>query len=156
METTHITIAKHVIKSIKDILKTMAGLDAEVGKPFVNKDHSIVAGDVSAVVGITGAMNGTLSLTFPRASAIILVKSMLGDDIQDIEQDMRDAVGELTNMASGQARAGLATEGLTLQGSTPSIITDSSPSIQHRTAGPNVTIPFKIAANEFTVEFCFD
>ena len=56
---------------------------------------------------------------------------MLGDDIQDIIQDVQDAVGEITNMVSGQARAGLAEQGLTFSGSTPSVIMGDNHTIAH-------------------------
>lgn len=149
-----VEIARPFIKATQDILSTMAGITAKPGTPYVKK--SLVAkGDVSAIVGVTGDKTGTIAVSFTRACAIALVKGMLGDDIQDIMQDTQDAVGEVTNMVSGQARAALVGMGITLQGSTPTVIMGDGHIIRHITANPVVAIPFVSEHGELTVEFCF-
>lgn len=81
---------------------------------------------------------------------------MLGDAIEDIMQDVQDAVGEISNMISGQARVGLVEMGLKLQGSTPSVIMGDNHTITHMTAGPPMAIPFTCESGSFTLEFCFE
>ena len=148
-------IARPFVKATLEILETMAGLSAKAGQPYHNKD-SVAKGDVSAIVGVTGDRTGTISVSFTRSCAIALVKGMLGDDIQDVLQDTQDAVGEVTNMVSGQARAGLKSLGITLQGSTPTVIVGDAHIIRHISSAPVVAIPFTTASGEFTVEFCFE
>lgn len=148
-------LAKPFVKATKDVLTAMASLEVSAGTPFVKKDN-IAHGDVSAVIGITGEKNGTFSISFDRKTAVFLVKQMLGDEVEDIVRDVQDAVGEITNMISGQARAGLADMGLKLQGSTPSVIMGDNHSIAHMTSSLAVAIPFSCEAGTFTLEFCFD
>lgn len=150
-----IEIAKPFVKATVEILQTMAELHATVGKPYIKKNLT-AKGDVSAIVGVTGDRKGSIGVTFTKSCAIALVKGMLGDDIQDILQDTQDAVGEVTNMISGQARAGLVTMGVTLQGSTPTVIVGDNHIIRHISASPVVAIPFKTEHGDFTVEFCFE
>ena len=149
-----IEIAKPFIKATQEILSTMAGITANAGTPYVKKTL-VAKGDVSAIVGVTGDKTGTIAVSFSRACAIALVKGMLGDDIGDIIQDTQDAVGEVTNMVSGQARAALVGMGVTLQGSTPTVIMGDGHLIRHITANPVVAIPFTSEQGDFTVEFCF-
>lgn len=137
------------------VLSTMAGVTPTPGKPYVKKNLK-ASGDISAIVGITGAHRGTVSLTFSRSCAVFLVKSMLGDDIEDIIQDTSDAVGEITNMVSGQARVGLAEMGIVLQGSTPSIVLGDGHTIAHVSSSPIIAIPFSTQAGDFTLEFCLE
>ena len=148
-------IARPFVKATLEILNTMAGLSATAGKPYIKKDN-IAQGDVSAIVGVTGDRTGTISVSFTRPCAIALVKGMLGDDIHDVLQDTQDAVGEVTNMVSGQARAGLKIMGITLQGSTPTVIVGDGHTIRHISHSPVVAIPFTSEFGEFTVEFCFE
>ncbi|MDR0827944.1 MAG: chemotaxis protein CheX [Desulfovibrio sp.] len=149
-----IEIAKHFIKATEDILLTMACMKAKAGVPYVKK-NLVAKGDVSAVVGVTGDRTGTISVSFPRACAVALVKGMLGDDIEDIIKDTQDAVGELTNMISGQTRAAMAGEGIVMQGSTPSVIMGDGHTISHASGKPVMAMPFATEHGEFTVEFCF-
>lgn len=153
--STGVEIAKPFITATVNVLSTMAGIAPVPGRPYVKKNN-LARGDVSAVIGFTGFKNGSISVTFSKSCAIALVKGMLGDDIQDILQDTKDAVGEVTNMISGQARVGLAELGMVFQGSTPSVIMGDNHTISHVTKSPIMAIPFSTPQGEFTVEFCFE
>lgn len=150
-----VEIAKPFIKATINVLSTMAMITPEPGKPFIKKDNTAI-GDVSAVIGVTGDKNGTISVSFSKSSAIALVKAMLGDDIEDLLQDVKDAVGEVTNMISGQARAGLSEMGMHFNGSTPSVIMGDNHSITHVTKEPVIAIPFETPNGLFYVEFAFE
>ena len=148
-------IAKPFVQATIHVLSTMARITPVPGTPYVKRDAT-AQGDVSAIVGITGYKAGSISVTFTKKCAIALVHGMLGDDIQDIAQDTKDAVGEITNMISGQARNGLVEMGMVFQGSTPTVIMGDNHTIRHVTKATVMAIPFTSNAGEFTVEFCFD
>jgi chemotaxis protein CheX len=150
-----VELAKPFIKAAVSVLSTMAMITPTVGKPFVKKNN-LAQGDVTGLVGMTGQKKGSVSLSFSKACAVAIVKNMLGDDIQDIINDVKDAVGEITNMISGQARAGLAEQGLVLQGSTPTVIMGDNHTISHIAKTPIMAIPFSTDKGEFTIEFCFE
>lgn len=155
MKPTDAEVAKPFVDATKHVLTMMARLEPKPGKPYVKKGAA-ASGDVSAVVGLTGDKNGSVSISFSKKCAIAVVKNMLGDDIADIIQDAKDAVGEITNMISGQARAGLSQIGLNLSASTPTVIFGDNHSISHVTSGPVVAIPFTSEHGDFTLEFCFE
>lgn len=155
METENIIIAKHFIAATQEVLQTMAGLSVETGTPFV-KTKNPQEGDISAVIGVTGDRKGTISVSFSRSAAKVLLNGMLGDDVQDEEQDMKDVVGEIANIVSGKARATLTDDELLLHGSTPTIVTGDGHTINHKASGRTVAIPFGLDGSAFTVEFCFD
>ena len=154
MNYTSAELAKPFIKATRNVLATMAHMNPTPGKPYV-KDNSAANGDVSAIVGITGDMCGSISLSFTKKCAIAMVKSMLGDEMSDVMADAKDAVGEITNMISGQARAGLADMGIKMQGSTPTIIFGDNHYISHMSKSTVMAIPFATDNGNFTVEFCF-
>lgn len=148
-----VEIAKPFITAAVEVLAMMAGMTVTPQKPYVKKNLT-AEGDISAIVGVTGTYQGTISISFPKECAIAMVKGMLGNDIEDIIQDSRDAVGEVCNMISGQARAALGSKGVSLQGSTPSVIVGDRHSISHAAGVPVVAIPFSTASGDFTLEFC--
>ena len=113
-------------------------------------------GDFSAIIGVTGPHKGSICVTFTKEGAFSVVQAMLGDGIEDLEQDAVDTVGEIANMVSGQARAILAEKGVILQGSTPTIITGEKHNIIHLSGAPVMCIPFAIPEGSFTVEFCLE
>ncbi len=151
----NVEMAKPFIKATTDILSMMAMVTPTPGKPFVKKTN-VAHGDVTGIVGFTGDMNGSVSISFDKSCAIQVVKNMLGDDIQDLLQDVKDAVGEITNMVSGQARAGLNEMGHKLSGSTPTVIMGDNHTIAHVTSGPIMAIPFTTDHGDFTIEFALE
>lgn len=147
--------AKPFIKATKTVLASMAALEVAAEAPYVKKDN-IARGDISAVIGITGDLRGTFSISFDKPTAVYVVKQMLGDAIENILQDVQDAVGEISNMISGQARVGLAEMGVKLQGSTPTVIMGDGHTIAHMSSTKPIAIPFNTQAGTFTVEFCLE
>ncbi|MBW1796529.1 MAG: chemotaxis protein CheX [Deltaproteobacteria bacterium] len=92
---------------------------------YVKKDQ-VASGDVSGVIGLTGEVNGTISVSFTEKSILAIVSNMLGEEMKELNEDIRDAVGEIANMISGQARQEL------------------------------IAIPFAVDNGEFTIEVCFE
>ena len=137
-----VALAKPFVQATINVLSSMTGLSPVPGKPYI-KNTDKAQGDVSAIVGITGCKSGAIALSFSQSCAIALVKGMLGDAIEDIIADTRDAVGEITNMISGQARATLSEMGLPLQGSTPSIIFGANHSLSFPGQVTTVAIRFE-------------
>jgi chemotaxis protein CheX len=150
-----IQIAKPFIRAVNDVLGTMAMITPTAGTPYVKKDH-VAKGDVSGIIGLTGAANGTLSVTFTKTCAVAVVKNMLGGDIQDLLSDVKDGVGELTNMISGQARKWLAESGTVLQSSTPTVVMGANHSISHLAKSPIMAVPFTTEYGDFTIEISLE
>ncbi len=148
-------IAKAFISAAANTLSTMAGITPEAGTLFVKQNHDAF-GEFSAVIGVTGEHKGSICLTFTREGALYAARAMLGDAVEDLEQDAVDTVGEISNMVSGQARAILAEQGVVLQGSTPTIITGEKHRITHLSKTPVLCIPFTMQEGGFTVEFCLE
>jgi chemotaxis protein CheX len=79
---------------------------------------------------------------------------MFGEPIDDITEEVKDAVGELTNMISGDARRRLEANGILLAGAIPSVICGPGHEIRHVTKEPIISIPFVTGNGDFTIEIC--
>jgi len=134
-----------------NVLRTMAFTEARAGKPFIKKDKKAV-GDVTGIIGITGQATGSLSITFSQRCIENVVGNMFGEKIEGITDEVRDAVGEITNMISGDARRKLDEQGFNLKASIPTVISGSGHIIKHISPGPCVAIPFETDSGSFVVE----
>lgn len=143
------------INATINVLETMAFMTVDAGKPYLKKDN-VAIGDVTGVLGLTGIANGTISVTFEKKCILAIVSSMFGETMEELNNEIADAVGELTNMISGQARRELEDIGKVFKAAIPSVITGSSHSIIHYTDGPKIAIPFTTASGDFTIEVCFE
>jgi chemotaxis protein CheX len=142
------------LEATVSVLKTMASINPVPGKPYIKKGTT-ATGDVSGIVGITGDTEGSICITFSRECILLIISQMLGESQLEINDVVKDAVGELTNMISGDSRRRLEEMGHHFLGAIPSVISGRGHEIRHITKGPILSIPFNTPAGSFTVEVCF-
>ena len=137
------------------VLKTMAFIEPIAGKPYLKADQ-IATGDVSGVIGLTGDARGTLALTFTSSCIFAILDNMLGEKYDEINAEVMDAIGEITNMISGNARKQLEREGLIVTAALPTVISGRNHIIKHVLGGPSIIIPFSTAHGTFLVDMCLE
>jgi chemotaxis protein CheX len=134
-----------------NVLKTMAGIEPKPGKPFLKKNEC-AHGDVSAIITVTGAATGTMSLSFTESCIKAIVNKLLGIEATELDDDVKDAVGEISNMICGDARRRLGEDGISLQAGIPTVVTGKNHTIRHINNGPRLAIPFETPHGDFIVE----
>ena len=92
-----VKLIKPFINATINVLETMAFMTVEAGKPYVKTDN-VAVGDVSGVLGLTGVANGTIAVTFEERCILKVVSNMFGEDMTELNNEIADAVGELTNI----------------------------------------------------------
>lgn len=142
------------LEAVVSVLGTMANVEATPGKPYVNTSRT-ATGDVTGIIGITGQSAGTMSLTLSKGAILLIVNNMLHESYTDLNDDIADAVGELTNMIAGQARMHLSQQGLNFQASTPSVIMGKGHRLSHTSGSPILSIPFSTEDGDLVVEVSF-
>ena len=143
------------LEATVNVISTMAMIQPKAGKPYLKKDKK-ASGDISGVIGLTGAKSGAIVLSFSAGAACKIIGSMLGEEFAEINPEISDAVGELTNMISGDARRRLAEMGLNFEAGIPTIISGKGHEIESITKGPVIAIPFDVDGHAFVVEASFD
>lgn len=140
-----------VLEAVGNVLTTMASMSAIPGKPYVNRERTAV-GDVTGIIGMVGDMKGVLSVTFEKDVILKIANTLLGENYTEVDNTIADAVGELTNMISGQARMHLSREGMNLKASTPTVVIGKGHVINHIAPAPILSIPFSTEYGSFVVE----
>lgn len=143
------------IASTIHVIKTMSSVDVSVGKPYLKKDE-VARGDVSGIIGLIGDVKGSISVSFGENCILPIVSKMFGEEIKELNEEVRDAVGEISNMISGQARQKLELIGRNLKAAIPIVIMGKNHSISHITKDKIIAIPFKTYSGDFTIEVSFE
>ncbi len=150
-----VTLINPFINATMNVLETMAFMEVNPGKPFLKTDN-VAIGDITGLMGLTGVANGTVAVTFQKECILAIVSNMFGEEMGEINHEIIDAVGELTNMISGQARRELEEIGRSFKAAIPSVVAGPGHSITHYTKGPKIAIPFTTDNGDFTIEVCFE
>lgn len=141
------------LDATQEVLKTMAFIEPRSGKAFLKND-SFAQGDVSAIIGMTGSVKGSLALSFSGSCILKIVSNMLGEQMVEITADVKDAVGEITNMVSGVARQKLEGQGYNVAAAIPTVVSGLNHTILHVLSGPSLIIPFETDDGPFVVDVC--
>lgn len=136
-----------------DVLKKMAFMEPRASRPYL-KETSVAGGDVSGIIGITGDAIGSLAISFSEPCICDICSRMLGEPHIKADQDVFDAVGEITNMISGVARTHMEKEGMQVYAAIPSIVYGRNHTINHILNSPSIVIPFSTDRGSFVVDVC--
>ncbi len=142
--------------AVINVLETMANVKVKPGRPYLNK-HGTSVGDISGIINISGHTNGVISLTLSKDAILTIVNNMLFESYTEINDEIVDAVGELTNMIAGQARVKLSEQGQKFQAGTPKIIIGKGKDLEHIPNAPILAIPFSLSSGgSLVVEASFE
>lgn len=137
------------------VIETMAFVTPVPGKPYVVTD-TLIGGDISGIIGLTGAKKGSVVLSLSKEAALKIVSSMLNEKFYYINTEIRDAIGELTNVIAGDARRALAEQGHMFEAGIPTVIIGQGHEIESITSGPILAIPFEVDGCQFVVSASFE
>jgi len=140
------------IHSVFNAMETMMGITPTRHKPYL-KEKNITEGDVTGLVGFASKnLSGSVALSFPKDTAFDIYETMIGTPVDEINNEVQDIVGELTNIVVGGAKNELSTLGLTYNISIPMVVAGNKHTINHKFDKPIVVVPFSIGEKTFTME----
>lgn len=95
-------------ETVQLIWSTQLGLEPIVHHAEVESDRDSRTDSMTGVVQITGGFGGALHLSCARQLVVAAAVKMFGQSAPDISaEDLRDALGELTNMTAGNLKSRL-------------------------------------------------
>ncbi len=135
------------------VLETMAQVSPRPGRPFIKKKR-VSVGDVTGIIGMAGenGLQGTFAISFSESCILHVVSEMLMEEFTELNDEIRDAVGEITNMISGAARAKLSDMGYHFDMAIPTVIAKKAHTITQVTKAPIIVIPFETDQGGFIAE----
>ncbi|HEY5672096.1 MAG TPA: chemotaxis protein CheX [Malonomonas sp.] len=143
--------AQHLITATQEIFSSMIMLDVAAGEPF-KRSKETLKNSVSGIIGLTGTSKALLSIHLPNTMAIDVTTAFLGMEVQEVDEDVRDAIGELANMLGGNLKTALDPAGSNVQLSMPSVVYGEEYAIDSLADAITVTVPFDLDGKTFLVE----
>jgi chemotaxis protein CheX len=153
MESAHVheeDMAHFIIEATKEVFSTMMVMEVEDCYPMVEpitKFHCSITG----MVGLAGSYSGILSIHCPLPLALKITSNMLGMEVEEVGEDVNDALGEVANMLGGHVKQVLSKGGLDLNLSIPTVISGETYTVSSLNNHDCVVIPFQFDGERFLV-----
>ena len=141
------------LHATRNVLETMAQTKVTPQKPRL-KEGNTSYGEVSGIIGMTSeAITGCMIVSFSEKCILKIVANMLMEEPRaKIDDEVVDAVGEITNMICGGAKAELAKIDHKFDLATPTMVVGKGVEISYYSTAPTIVIPFDTADGTFVVE----
>lgn len=136
------------INSVRQVFATMVKIPTTVERPHL-KTVPAPQYDVSAIVGFSGDVIGSVVVSFQQKAAVAMVSSFAGMPIDPATSDFADAVCELANMIAGGAKKDL---GHNASITVPSVVIGAGHQIARLSDVPCLVVPCKTEVGDFAVE----
>ncbi|AQS40240.1 putative inhibitor of MCP methylation, CheC [Shewanella psychrophila] len=144
------------LESLLNVISTMANMKLSPGKPKIKTDN-LAKGDVSGLIGMVGPQTkGSLSITFEQGLILEIMQNMLGENPGEINDEITDLVGEITNMVTGGAKNILGEKGYDFEMATPVVVAGLGHRISHKADGMKIIMPFTSPHGSAYIEICFE
>ncbi|MCL2305540.1 MAG: chemotaxis protein CheX [Planctomycetaceae bacterium] len=141
-----------VITALEDVFKTMLGHTIKrTGLGLM--ENNCALHPVSGIIGVSGKAVGTIVLSMSHNVARKAAGTLLMTEITETSDDVLDAVGELTNMVTGSAKAKL--EAFDLRMSLPNVLCGENCRLHFPPNAQPIAIPFQCEWGPLALEIGF-
>lgn len=137
------------VSSVENVFATMLQTAVSVREPSLRTGADAVF-DVTGIIGLSGDMQGTIVLSFPREVAERVATLFSGMALEAGSEDFADAIGELVNMVSGNAKAAFPNRKCSI--STPTVIVGHGHQVFGRSDVQVIELPCACDCGDFMIE----
>jgi chemotaxis protein CheX len=150
-----VTLVNPFVEGALHILDTTAFVKVKPDPPFLKKD-TLPQGEISGILKISGDVNGSAVIGFSENCILGIVSAMFGEDMTEINEEIIDAVGEISNMIAGHVTTKIAELGNRVKVKFVRVCAGADQEIAHiPDGGPVLVLPFRTTNGKMVIEVCY-
>jgi len=150
----HDQLVEMIRKATTEVFETMLATTLACGNPYVDDSAPGPQDGVVSLIGLAGPWVGSGMLACKAETARRISGLLLMQDFSAVDEDVLDAVGEVTNMIFGNVKT-LIEELIGPMGlSIPTVIFGRNFSTRSLGRGQWTVVPFHLEGGEFDVHLC--
>ncbi len=144
-------LQEQIVNATVEIFTSMVMMDVSVS-PSQETDYGTLEDTITGVIGLAGTHKGVLAVHIPHQVAFAITSNFLGIDIDEINEDVEDAIGEIANMLGGNIKSILSEKGRDIDLSLPSTVSGKEYGFQTIKGAEKIIISFDSDSGQFIVE----
>ncbi|MDY0191587.1 MAG: chemotaxis protein CheX [Desulfuromonas sp.] len=144
-------LQKQIIDSTQAVFDSMLMIPITTGAILSEKVYTFQT-SISGMLGFAGDVQGMLTIHCPQNVAFTITTALLGVDIDTVDDDVKDTIGELANMVLGGIKDGFVEQGIQINLAIPTVLAGRSYRISGMDDASWTTVPFHLNEGDFLVE----
>lgn len=147
-------VGDEIITGTKDVFSMMLMVDLE-SEAIVENKRCEIQSNLTSMIGLGGGIRGLLAIHCPASVAKSITGAFLGMDVDDLDDDVKDAIGEIANMVAGNLKVSYTKTDINIELAIPTSIVGESFYVSGIADANRLTVPFKMADDTFWVELMY-
>lgn len=147
----NLDLQQQIIDSTQSVFDTMLMMPLTPGITLTEKVYNF-KDSISGMLGFAGDIQGMLTIHCPQDVAFAITSTLLGIDVDEVDDDVKDTVGEMANMILGGIKDGFVEHGVQINLAVPTILAGCSYRVSGMDDALWTTVPFYLDEGEFLVE----
>ncbi|HKP97714.1 MAG TPA: chemotaxis protein CheX [Fibrobacteria bacterium] len=135
-----------------ETFKTMMKLEVKPGKVTLERRTGFQS-DLSGIIGLSGGAKGSVSMTFPKITALKVVSAFIGEKVVTMDDGVVDAIGELANIVAGAAKKDLVKYNISI--SLPTVVVGDNHELSGAKEVTPMYVPFETPLGNFNLVVSF-
>ena len=152
--TDTLNLGNEIISGTQDVFSTMLMVDLASGVVIENKKCEIQS-NLTSMIGLGGGIRGLLAVHCPASVAKAITGTFLGMEVDDLDDDVKDAIGEIANMVAGNLKVSYAKYDINVELAIPTSIIGESFYVSGIADANRIIVPFKMTDDTFWVELMY-
>ena len=151
---THEEVTVMIREATLSVFSMMLGLEFEVGDSFVEEDPPGPSEGVLALIGLAGTWAGSGTFSCSAEMARKISSALLMTEYDSINDEVLDAIGEVTNMVLGNVKTSLEEKLGPMGLSIPTVVYGRNFSTRSMAKSSWTVVPFRLDGDSVLVHLC--
>lgn len=152
--TESLNLGEEIITGTKEVFSSMLMTELESG-PVVFDKKCEIQSNLTSMIGLGGDIRGVLAIHTPAAVAKEITSGFLGIDVSDLDDDVKDAIGEIANMVAGNLKVSFSNSEKKIELALPTSIVGESFTVSGMADASRVVVPLSMTGITFWVELIY-
>jgi chemotaxis protein CheX len=136
-------------QSVEEVFALMLGVHVTVSEtPLASTNIPIT---LTAVIGLAGALSGAYSVLVNETAAKQIAATMLGIEVDTLDDTVYDALGEITNILAGAWKSKIDSLHAACLLSVPTVVTGTNYDIHKKTSSFRLSRSYHFNDSSFTI-----
>lgn len=144
-------LQQQIIDATQSVFDTMLMLPITSGETLTDKVYHF-KDSISGMLGFSGDVQGMLTIHCPQQVAFDISGQLLGIEVDRVDEDVKDTIGEMTNMILGGIKDAFLERGTDISLAIPTVMSGRSYQVKTVDYASWTTVPFFLEDGEFLVE----
>ncbi len=144
-------VGQAIVDGTTEVFSTMLMVELEIVEIIEGQSGNIPS-NITSMIGLGRDIRGMLAVHCPAAVAKDITGTFLGMEVLELDDDVKDAIGEIANMVAGNLKVSFAQDDIDVEIATPTTVVGKSFSTKGVSESNRVVVQFSMNGTPFMVE----